>query len=51
MIPETLALLRSTDLALANGGTAAVRGRPPASLVGDRVVEDLVKHQHDEAEL
>jgi len=43
--------MRSKDFALANGGTAAVRGRRPASLVGDRAVEDLVEHQHDEVKL
>jgi len=35
LVPETLALMRSKDLALTNGSTVAVRGRPPASLVGD----------------
>ena len=51
LVPETLTLLRPRDLALANGGTAVVRGRPPASLVGDRAKENPVKHQHDKAEL
>jgi len=34
-----------------NGGTAVVRGRPPASLVGDRAKENPDEHQHDKAEL
>ena len=37
--------------ALANGGTAVVRGRPPASLAGDRAKENTDEHQHDLAEL
>jgi hypothetical protein len=28
-----------------------VRGRPPASLAGDRAEEDADEHQHDLAEL
>jgi len=51
LVPETLTLPHPRDLALANGGTAVVCGRPPASLVGDRGKEDLDEHQHDSAEL
>jgi len=40
MVPETLTLLNPRYLALANGGTAVVCGRPPASLVGDQAKED-----------
>ena len=51
MVPETLTLLDPRYLALANGGTAVVRGRPPASLEGDRAKENTDEHQHDLAEL
>jgi len=51
MVPETLTLLDPRYPALANGGTAVVRGRPPASLVGDRAKESSDEHQHDLAEL
>jgi len=51
MVPETLTLPNPRYLALANGGTAMVCGRPPASLVGDRTKEDMDEHQHDLAEL
>ena len=51
MVPETLTLLDSRFLALANGGTTVVHGRPPASLAGDRAKENMDEHQHDLAEL
>jgi len=51
MVLETLTLLDPRYLALANGGTAVVRGRPPASLAGDRAKENTDEHQHDLAEL
>ena len=51
MIPETLTLLDPRYLALANGGTAVVRGRPPASLAGDTAKENMDEHQHDLTEL
>jgi len=51
MVPETLTLPDPRYLTLANGGTAVVRGRPPASLVGDRAKENSDEHQHDLAEL
>jgi len=51
MVPETLTLLDPRYLALANGGTAVVRGRPLMSLVGDRAKENSDDHQHNLAEL
>ena len=50
-VPETLTLLDSRYLALANGGTAVVRGRPLASLAGDRAKENADEQQQDLAEL
>jgi len=51
LVPETLTLPHPRDLALANGGTAVVCGRPSASLVRDRAKEDSDEHQHDSTEL
>ena len=51
LVQETLTLPHPRYLALANGGTTVVCGRPPASLVGDRAKEDSNEHQHDSAEL
>jgi len=51
MVPETLTLPDPRYLALAHGGTAVVRGWPPASRVGDRAKESSDEHQHDLAEL
>jgi len=51
LVPETLTLPHPRYLALANGGTAVVCGRPSVSLVGDRVNEDSDEHQHDSTEL
>jgi len=51
LVPETLTLLHPRDLALANGGTTVVCGRPLASLVGDRTKEDPDEHQHDSVKL
>jgi len=51
LVPETLTLPPPKDLALANGGTAVVCGRPPASLVRDRAKENPDEHQHDKAKL
>jgi len=50
-VPETLTLVDPRYLALANGGTAGVRGRPRASLAGDRAEEKADKQQQDLAEL
>jgi len=50
-VPETLTLLDPRYLALANGGTAVVRSRLPASLAGDRAEGKADEHQHDLAEL
>jgi len=51
LVTETLTLPNPRYLALANGGTAVVCGRPPASLVGDRAKENSDEHQHESAEL
>jgi len=51
MVPETLTLPDPRYLALANGGTAVVRGRPPASLVRDEAKESSDEHQHNLAVL
>ena len=50
-MPETLTLLDSSYLALANGGTAVVRGRPPVSLAGDRAEKKADEQKQDLAEL
>jgi hypothetical protein len=51
LVPEILTLPNPKDVALANGGTAVVRSQPPASLTGDRVVENHAEQQRDEARL
>jgi len=51
MVPETLTLPDPSYLTLVNGGTAVVRGRPPASLVRDIAKENSDENQHDLAEL
>jgi len=51
LVPQTLTLPHPRYLALANGGTAVVCGRPSASLIGDWAKEVLDEHQHDSTEL
>jgi len=50
-VPKTLTLPNSRYLTLANGSTTVVRGRPPASLAGDRAEENVDEKQQDLAKL